>query len=103
MALAGVRNGQALAALRAAALEHQPAFLGRHPHEKPVRLFPVPPVRLKCADAFRHDLKTSAAQLAEWRNIDSSERLARVSIVRRKTAMLSCVSRDTRGGVRPFA
>ena len=57
MALAGVRHGQPFTALRAAALEHEAAVLGGHAHQEPVGLLPVPPVRLKCADALRHDLK----------------------------------------------
>ena len=56
-ALAGVRDGQALAPLRAAPLEHEPPLLRRHADQEPVGLLPVPPVRLKCADALRHDLK----------------------------------------------
>jgi hypothetical protein len=40
---------QTFAALRAAALEHEAAVLGAHPHQEPVSLFPAPGIRLKCA------------------------------------------------------
>ena len=41
------RNGQPLAALGAAALEHDAAVLGAHPDEKPVRAPASAPIRLK--------------------------------------------------------
>ena len=40
-------DGQALAALRPAAFEHQPPVFGAHPHQKPVRFRPVAGVRLE--------------------------------------------------------
>ena len=45
-------DGQALAAFRPAALEHQPPVLRAHPHQKSVRLRPVAGVRLERALPF---------------------------------------------------
>ena len=45
-------DGQALAALRPAAFEHQPPVFRAHPHQKPVRLRPVASVRLERALTF---------------------------------------------------
>ena len=65
MALSGVRNGEPLPAFRAPAFQDQPPLLGRHADQKTVGLLPVPTVRLKCTFALRHDVKTSAADLAD--------------------------------------
>ena len=45
-------DGQAFAAFRPAAFEHQPPVFRAHPHEKPVRLRPVAGVRLERALPF---------------------------------------------------
>jgi hypothetical protein len=47
-----VRDGEPLAALGAAALQHLPALLGRHADQETVRLLAVPAIRLKCAFAL---------------------------------------------------
>jgi hypothetical protein len=67
--LPGGGDRQALAALRTAARENLPALLGRHTDEKAVGPLPVPPVRLKCTFALRHD----SADL--WSGFDSLEKL----------------------------
>ena len=73
LALSGVRNREPLATLRATALQDLPALLGRHPDQEAVGLLAVPTVRLKCTFALGHDCETSGAELAERRNLDSSE------------------------------
>lgn len=55
VSLPGGCDRQAFATLRATAREDLPALLGRHADEKAVRPLPVPPVRLKCTFALRHD------------------------------------------------
>ena len=72
-ALAGVRNGEPLAALGATALQDLPAVLRRHPHEETVRFLTAPSIRLKCTFALRHDLETSVAKLVGRRNTNSNE------------------------------
>src|SRR5439155_26577627 len=51
-ALAGVRDGEPLAALGAAALEHLAPVLRRHPNQEPVRLLAAPAIRLKSTFAL---------------------------------------------------
>lgn len=94
MALSGVRNREPLATLRATALQDLPAILGSHTDQEAVGLLAVPTVRLKCTYALRHDCETSGTELAERRNLDSSEPAIRVSIAGRGNAMLSSVPRE---------
>ena len=49
-------DGQALSALRAPALQHQPAIFCAHTHQKPMRLFAMARVRLKSPNSFGHDI-----------------------------------------------
>ena len=72
-ALAGVRNGEPLAALGATPLQDQAALLGRHAHEEAVSFLTAPSIRLKCTFALRHDLETSVAKLVERRNTNTNE------------------------------
>src|SRR5688572_2332413 len=90
-ALSGMRDREALAPLRAAALENQPALLGRHADQETVGLLAVPAIRLKCAYALGHDCKTSAGDFVERRNLNSNEPVPEVSIAARRIAMLSSV------------
>ena len=94
MALSGVRNREPLATLRATALQDLPAVLGGHTDQKAVGFLAVPTVRLKCTFALGHDCETSGAELAERRNLDSSEPTIRVSIAGGGNAMLSSVPRE---------
>jgi len=48
-------DGKTFPAFGAAARQDLTALLRRHPDEEPVGPLPVPPVRLKCAYALRHD------------------------------------------------
>ena len=51
-ALSGMGDREALAPLRAAALQNQPALLGRHAHQETVGLLAVPAIRLKSTFAL---------------------------------------------------
>ena len=92
-ALSGMSDREALAPLRAAARENLPALLGRHANKETVGLLAVPAVRLKCAYALGHDCKTSAGTWSKWRNLNSNEGTAKVSIAAQRIAMLSSVPR----------
>jgi hypothetical protein len=48
-------DSETLPPFGAATRQDLPALLGRHADEESVGPFPVPPVRLKCAYALRHD------------------------------------------------
>ena len=66
-------DGQALAAFRAAAFEHQPPIFRAHTHQETVRFGAVAGVGLKRTLAFHRSLSLS-------RTVNVSERVLKVSI-----------------------
>src|SRR5690606_3484684 len=77
-------NRQPLAALRAAALEHEPAVLGGHPHAEAMGLGPATRIRLigslallRSRHLFLETVRRTAPVSGPGRNLNTTEEFAK--------------------------